>query len=547
METQSFSDDIRRYIGLAWHWAWLLVLAAAIAGGMAFGVSSQMTPVYQASTKVLIQESASNRATDYASLVTSERLAQTYAQLMTMTPVLQRVVNTLGLDLSPAALNRMIQVTPIRDTQLINISVQDTDRARAALIANALVAEFAKQNQEQQSARYQASKQSLETQLEQLGTQIEKTSEQLIALGEDTVSPERERLETLLAQYRQTYANLLQSYEAVRLAEAQSTSGVTPVEEAVVPSASAYIRPRVMQNTLLAAVVGLMLGLGVVFLIEALDDTLRSPEDVSRRIGLPVLGVIARTKMEGSLPVAVSQPRSPVTEAFRSLRTNIQFASVDKPIHTLMVTSASPGDGKSTVAINLAAVMGQGERQVAVIDADLRRPRLHKLMNISNRRGVSDLFIQPQVYLDGSLQVTEAPNLMVLTSGGLPPNPSELLGSEKMNEVIRQVRQRAEVVLLDTPPVLAVTDAVVLAGRVDGVLVVARPGVTKLAILRQTVEQLQRVGANILGVVLNDVDVKRSSYYYNYKGYYFTYYNHYSEDGKPSKNGSKKKKTPELV
>jgi non-specific protein-tyrosine kinase len=544
METQSFSDDIRRYLGLVWHWWWLLALATVLAAGVSYAVSSQMTEVFQATSKVLIQESASARSTDYASVITSERLAQTYAELMVTSPVLERVVTTLGLELSARQLAGMISVSPVRDTQLINVAVQDVDAVRAALIANALVSEFAKYNQELQSARYLASKQSLETQLAQLDAQIEKTSQDLQALGEGSPS-DADRLQTLQAQYRQTYAYLLQSYESVRLAEAQSTSGVLPAENATPPTAP--ISPRVMQNTLLAAVVGLMLGLGVIFLIEALDDTLRSPEDVSRQLGLPVLGVIARTKVDGDLPVSISAPRSPVSEAFRSLRTNIQFASVDTPIHTLMITSASPGDGKSTVSTNLAAVMAQGENTVAIIDADLRRPRLHKIMRVSNRRGVSDLFIQPQVYLDGSLQATEAPNLVVLTSGSLPPNPSELLASEKMSEVIRQVRQRAEMVILDTPPVLAVTDAVVLSPRVDGVLIVARPGATKLAVLRQTVEQLHRVGAKILGVVLNDVDLKRTRYYYNYKGYYFTYYNHYGENGKPEKNGAKKQKTPEPV
>ena len=235
------------------------------------------------------------------------------------------------------------------------------------------------------------------------------------------------------------------------------------------------------------------------------------------------------------------------------MRTNIQFASVDKPIHTLMITSSSPSDGKSTVAVNLAVVTAQGDRPVAIIDADLRRPRLHKILRLSNRRGVSDLFIQPQVYLDGSLQQTEASNLMALTSGSLPPNPSELLGSEKMKQVVKQVREKAELVIIDSPPVLAVTDAVVLAPHVDGILIVVRPGSTKKAILRQTVEQLNRVGGKILGVVLNDVDMKRSRFYYNYKGYYFTYYNQYHENpdtDHASKSGSKNKgrtKRPETV
>jgi polysaccharide biosynthesis transport protein len=220
-------------------------------------------------------------------------------------------------------------------------------------------------------------------------------------------------------------------------------------------------------------------------------------------------------------PVAMAQPRSQVAEAFRSLRTNIQFASVDHPLHTLLVTSPTPAEGKSTVAVNLGVVLAQGGKRVALIDADLRRPRVHKLLGLSNKNGISDLFVHAQVTLDDALQSTVAPDLFALTSGDLPPNPAELLGSEKMVEIIRLVSSQVETVIIDSPPVIAVTDSSVLAPRVDGVLLVLKPGVTHLGAARQTVDQLQRLGANLLGVVLNEVDLRRSGYYYShYKGYY---------------------------
>jgi non-specific protein-tyrosine kinase len=228
--------------------------------------------------------------------------------------------------------------------------------------------------------------------------------------------------------------------------------------------------------------------------------------------------LIARHAPEEGSPVALAEPRSQVAEAFRSLRTNIQFASVDHPLRTLLVTSPTPAEGKSTVAANLSVVLAQGGKRVALIDADLRRPRVHKLLGVSNSLGMSELFVKDHVALNGSLQPTEAPDLMALTSGGLPPNPAELLGSEKMAEIIRQVGMQVELVVIDSPPVIAVTDSSVLAPRVDGVLLVFKPGVTRLGAARQTVEQLQRLGANLLGVVLNDVDLRRSGYYY--KSYY---------------------------
>jgi len=548
-QTQNFSEDLRHYVALLWHWAWLLALATALSGILAFVISRQLTPVYQAATSVLVNEAPATKATDYSSVLTSERLTQTYSQLLVKQPVLQGVIDRLGLDMTASELARSVTVQPVRDTQLIEVRVEDTNPERAALIADALVAEFAEQIQQFQTSRYAASKQSLETQLADLDAQIQQTINQLSALSSgEADQAERDRLEALQAQYRQTYAYLLQSYESVRLAEANSLSSVVQAEPAFPPETP--IRPRVFSNTLIAALVGLMVAIGLILLVEALDDTLRTPEDVSRTTGLPVLGLIARYEVPEAGPITISQPRTSVAEAFRSLRTNIQFASVDKPVRRLLITSPSPSDGKSNVAINLGAVTAQGERRVVIVDADLRRPRLHKLVHLTNRRGLSDLFVQPELVLDGSLQKTEVPNLLALPSGSLPPNPSELLGSEKMQEILKQLSEQSDVIIIDSPPVLAVTDAAVLSLNVDGVLLVVKPGVTKLAACKQAVEQLRRVGANLLGVVLNEVELKRSSYYY-YKGYYYAYYESYGEsaqrNGRKAKNASQKQPNAKIT
>lgn len=507
-------------------WAWLLILATILAGGAAYLISKRTTPVYQAVTTILINEAPANRNTDYTSIITSERLAQTYSQLMVKGPVLQGVIERLALPFELEDLREAIQVQPVRDTTLIEVRVEDTDPQRAADTANALVEEFSQTTQELQSSRYAASKENLSVQLEQVNSQIEAASSQLEALGKQGDDDpgnqnERTRLETNLVQYRQTLASLSQSFEQVRLAEAQSTSSLIQAEPALAPQEP--IRPRTLTNTLLAAIVGLMLAAGVALLIEAMDDTLKGPDQITGQLGLPVLGMIVRHAPVDGQPVTLAQPRSQVAEAFRSLRTNIQFASVDAPLRTLLVTSPTPAEGKSTVAVNLGVVMAQSGKQVAVIDADLRRPRVHKLLGLSNRNGMSDLFVKEQLVLDGNLQVTPAKNLVALTSGELPPNPAELLGSEKMAEIVRLVGQQVDLIIIDSPPVIAVTDSAVLAPRVDGVLMVFKPGVTNLSAARQAVEQLRRLGANLIGAVLNEVDLKRSHYYSaHYKDYYYT-------------------------
>ena len=206
-----------------------------------------------------------------------------------------------------------------------------------------------------------------------------------------------------------------------------------------------------------------LLALGIAFLIEYLDDTVKTPDDVSRVTGLSTLGAIARLKESGGPAQFISwlRTKSPESEAYRTLRTNIQFSSVDKPIRTLLVTSSGPGEGKSTTAANLAVVMAQTGQRVILVDTDLRRPVLHKVFGVPNNVGADDRAAGRRgCSLADYLQPTEIDNLTVLTSGPIPPNPSELLGSHRMAHLIEELAQAADIVIFDSPPVLAVTDAV---------------------------------------------------------------------------------------
>lgn len=540
MDNPSISDELRRYLALFWHFAWILILCTVVSITIALVVSLNTTPVYQAITRVLINEAPATKGTDYASLLTSERLAQTYAQLLTSDKVLSSVATTLNLALSPAQLERMITVEPVRDTQLIELKANDTDPVRATRILNTLVTEFIRENTILQGQRFLASKESLNNQMVNLDSRINALTDTLEGLSNSSADEsERNRIESSLAQYRQIYSSLLLSFEQVRLAEAQSTSSLVQVDEAKPPSRP--IRPRTVTNLALAGIVGLLVGAGIIFLIEAFDDTLKGPDDVVRHLGLPVLALIAKHDKDVKV-ITAAQPRSPISEAYRSLRTNLQFTSVDYPINTLLITSPSPGEGKTSVSANLGIVIAQSGRSVVLVDADLRRPNLHKILELANRKGISTLFVQPKLSLDGSLQPTAVPNLFVLPAGDVPPNPSELLGSAKMFEIIGRVKDHADLVIIDTPPIMAVTDSAVLAPRVDGVILVVIPGSTNLGAAKQAVEQLRRVGANLLGVVLNEVAIDRSRYrYYRYKGYYYHYYNtkYYHEDSEKNGRGDK--------
>jgi capsular exopolysaccharide synthesis family protein len=200
--------------------------------------------------------------------------------------------------------------------------------------------------------------------------------------------------------------------------------------------------------------------------------------------------------------ITLTDPTSPAAEAYRTLRINLEFASVDEPLRTLLVTSSGPGEGKSTALANLAVAMSDGDRTVILVDADLRRPSQHELFGLSNEHGLSDMFRTESAFDDPPLQSVPDSSLKVLTSGSLPPIPSQLLAARKMDEVIARLAERADVVLFDAPPVVAVTDASLLATKVDGVLLVVRAGDTRRDHVRAAKDRLEKVNARLVGAVL---------------------------------------------
>ncbi len=522
-------NELKKYATTLWHWAWLIILGTLLGAGIAYVSSRLTTPVYSASTTLLVNEApSSGKTADYTSILTSERLARTYSEMMTKQPVLEEALKDLNLDsyVQTKKLPARISVNLVRDTQLMVLQVESEDPQLAKNLADAIPVAFSRKNAAVQTERYSDSKANLTKEIDSLKEQVAQKQTDINAIGKPSGSvkeAELARLQTEVAQLRQSLTYLLQSYENIRLAEAQSTSNIVVVEAPVVPISP--VRPRTAQNTLLGVLVGLMLSVGVVFLIEYLDDRVRLPEQIDQMLKLPVVGLIARmgngyADAGKSHLIAVREPRSPVVEAFRSLRTNIQFAGVDQPIRTLLVTSSGPSEGKSTIAANLAVVMAQAGLRVVLFDGDLRRPTVHKQFNQVNRSGLTDVLMRDPSQWSDITMVSGVPNLSLLLSGTLPPNPSEMLGSKRMRQLLDHLHQSNDVVIIDAPPLLPVTDALVMAPMTDGVILVIDYGGTRIGEARQGKTQLDQSGARLLGVVMNKIPTGRRGYSYYYRHYY---------------------------
>jgi polysaccharide biosynthesis transport protein len=510
--------ELRHYFSVIKKWWWLMVACVLVASVSSYLGTRQMPRIYQATTTLMVGQSLEKANPDSQDFYIGQQLAQTYATMVGRRPVREAAAQALGLDYVPGASARQVQ-----GTQLLEISVRDTDPERARVVADEIANQLILQTPGA-SAGTQDRRAFVQEQLADLEVRIEETQAEIDAEQarlEDANSARAiqqyqaniSALQQKLSTYQSTYAALLPTVQG-------GVNYLSIVELAVTPSTP--ISPDVPNTVLLASAIGLALAVGGAFLIEYLDDTIKTPEDVSRATELSTLGGIARiegNKYPDKL-IAVHHPLSPIVEAYRVLRTNLQFSSVDKPLRTLMVTSPAPTEGKSVTLANLAVVMAQSGLKVVLVDTDMRRPVQHKIFGLSNSHGVSDAILHPNPGAAEHLLETGVGNLWLLPSGHIPPNPAELLGSERMAGVIEELKGRADVVLFDAPPTLVVADAVILGSKVDGVLMVTDAGSTRRHAAEKAVEELRRVKSNLLGVVLNRLSGRRNGYYYYYHYYY---------------------------
>lgn len=528
--------ELRRYLQLARRWLWLLILAMLAAAGVAFLYSSHQTKLYRASATLIINQGQKAAGTSYQDVLASQQLAKTYAEVATSRPVLGAAARSLNLGTDAAlagcsclVVSRKSRLQIAADvppgTQLIRVSAVNPDPLLAADGANAVSAAFSDAIRQSQLSDTDQAQQDLNGQIQSVQDSIKKTTSDIqAAAATGTASAQLSILQSQLSQEQTTYASLVGQLEQIKLDQARAINAVKVVEPASPPSAA--FSPRTRVNVAVGAVLGLLAAAALVGLLEYLDDRVKSPADVERVAGAATLGTIERLDRRGAraegvtdcLLLDVSGGFSPTQEAYRVLRSNLEFASAGRTLHSLVVTSARPGEGKTTTAANLAIALARSDRRVLLADGDLRRPSLHRLFQLPNSAGLSTLFLMDRPEATGVAVQTEYENLTVLPSGPLPPNPTELLSSSKMKQVLAALGAMTDILIIDSPPILALADASEIAARMDGVLLVVDTQRTRPAELSQARVALERASATVLGVVLNKLERSqaRDGYYYSY-------------------------------
>ncbi|CAG0937090.1 partial Putative tyrosine-protein kinase YveL, partial [Thermoflexales bacterium] len=503
-------------------------IAAAIAGLAAF-LGSLTTPrQYQSRATLMVGQTLQNTNPNAAEFSTAQVLAQNYSELVRREPVLRGTLSTLGLEWDWAILQNMVTSRVVPGTQLFEIAVLDNQPQRAKDLAEALIQQLINQSPAGADLQTDIERQFMRTQAEDLRTNIAKAQSEILELDNiiagatsarqiQEARARQDSLRTQVSDWRDTYVDiqnaLLQG----------STNFISIVEQ---PQPGTPVGTGTTTTVLIATAIGVMLAIGAAFLLEYLDDTVKSADDVRQITQLVTLGGVPNISGE-KYPdklITLRQPRSPAAEAYRMVRTNVRFSAIDSPLRTLLITSPSPEEGKSLSAANLAVVLAQSGQRVILVDADLRRPMQHRIFELNAQVGLTTILPNPAIHVSDIWQDTPIENLKVIASGPLPPNPADMLGSKRMGQLIEELKTKAEIVIFDTPPVTAVADAGILAGRLEGALLIVRCNQTRRMPLQQSKETLSAAGANLLGVVLNQLPRREKDY-----GYY------YGEDEEPQR------------
>lgn len=632
-ETNPFLEqeiDLREYADIIMRRRWLILSFTVILCTLALIYSFLMKPVYEGSTRILMEKEAP-KVLNMEEVSTADFSAREYYQtqykILKSRAVAEKVDKAVGgykpwdewkgrlrgKNLEEMSNEKRIdallaraEVKPVPNTQLVEVNVSDIDPKVAAYLTNiwadsyiayTLDAKFdaaqyasvwlkekiveAQQNlekavqalrdykkannivAEEESGNTQAGtdvlqgliqrKSDLEIEIAEKSEHFKEKHPEIISLKSELASVNKKIedekdmkvfgggkgvrynvLKSDVETNRQIYDSLLQRMRETQVTGELKTTNIRVVDRATIPEKP--VKPKKKLNFLIALLVGLFGGGGLAFLIESLDQSVKNPEDLKNRVKLPCLATIAIPQEDEDKSVKAEfitqlKPRSTISESYRGLRTSIIFTAVEHKRKTIMLTSSGPQEGKTTTAINLAIAMAQSGEKTILVDADLRKPRVEEAFGLKMEHGLTDILAGTEK-MTADVHKTEINNLDIITCGSIPPNPSELLGSKKMEEFLAELEKKYDRIIIDTPPVLAVTDAVVLAGKVDGVIIVVKAGETHRNAIQKAKELIESVKvSNLIGAILNMVEShKTSGYYYYYRQYYGKKYGKYYGD-----------------
>ncbi len=504
--TSEFGSDptLRSYAHLVRKRKWWVIAFALVGLAVSLAISFLEAKEYSATAQVLVQPSSQTGALGTTQQPVTPTQVQTMLQLVTSAPVTSAVRRTLGS--APA-----VTAAEVAQTNVIGITAVSTSPARSALIANAYAQAFIKTQRTTALSNLTSAETQIRSQIRSVGKQIRQLQRTKGTASELTALTNQQ-------------AVLREQLSQMQVGGAGSTSGLTLVTPAQAPASPSSPKP--MQNGLLGLAAGLILGLAAAFLRESFDDAVNSKEMAEEFGGASVIAAVPMVnswkKRDKPLVVSLARPMSPAAEAYRSLRTSLQFARQDGDVRMVLVTSPAAAEGKSTTLANLGAMFAQAGERVVLVSCDLRKPRLGKFFGVDEGQGLTTAILGEQRLEDLIKPLPGDTNLWLLPSGEPPPNPAELLNGKRVQQVFATLRELFDLVLIDSPPVLPVTDAVVLSKDADATLLVVAAGQTSRGDLQRAAEKLKQVQARVTGIVLNETSRQGSAYGYRY-GYGGTY------------------------
>lgn len=608
---------LQDYIQVIWRRRWIMITFFIVLVTTVTIGTLRQTPIYEATATLLIehkspqvismQEVTSMGPGDYGAY---KDYYETQYKLIKSSTLLKEVAGLLGLKTdnpsiysnSVEKLQKSIRVNPVRNSQLVEITAEDSSPEMAAKTANILADEYIRQNLERNLNTANKASQWLTNKIEEQRQKLKDVEMTLQKYREEhnisilpevtneyaaeDIKAEYAKSQAMLANYSQRYTDehpkiielkaqidslkskiqglediddgdntmeyrvlerevqtnkrmyeiLLTRLKEIDLSGTLNVNNISIVDRASAPARPA--KPKIMLNIILAVIVGLAGGTGLGFFVDYLDTTIKSPEDIKEILGFNCLGAIPDIIEEKNElkrdKIVMHSPHSVIAEAYRSIRTEISQVMVkEEQAKAILITSAEPQAGKTITSSNLGLVFSQLGNRVVLVDCDLRKPQMDRIFNLNREQGVTE-YLWGTANVDSIIKNTEVENLKIITSGKLPRNPAEVISSERMKELISELRFRFDFIFFDSPPVISVTDAVILADMLDGFIWVVRSGSTPVPLAIQAKERLERVKAKKVGIVLNGMSVEHGNYYY-----YYRYYHYYGEEHKSRREQQK--------